>query len=123
MVYSIAFVGMAVFSLIGWAMITDVIDDTEVKTGERSDGTIYAIYSFSRKLGQAAASGISGFLLSAIGYTTATQFDPEVTKGIYNVTCLVPVQVFSKTNGTVSRFHKRLSEKGCSAAICVSWFC
>lgn len=89
-VYSIAFVGMAVFSLIGWAMITDVIDDTEVKTGERSDGTIYAVYSFSRKLGQAAASGISGLLLSAIGYTTATQFDPEVTKGIYNVTCLVP---------------------------------
>lgn len=89
-VYSIAFIGMAVFSLISWAMITDVIDDTQVKTGERSDGTIYAVYSFSRKLGQAAASGISGLLLSAIGYTSVTQFDPEVTQGIYNVTCLVP---------------------------------
>ena len=44
-------------------MITDVIDDTEVQTGERSDGTIYAIYSFARKLGQAAASGVSGVFL------------------------------------------------------------
>lgn len=89
-IYSIAYIGMAVFSLICWAMITDVIDDTEVRTGERSDGTIYAVYSFARKLGQAAASGVSGLLLTAIGYTAQTQFDPKVTQGIYNVTCLVP---------------------------------
>ena len=71
-------------------MITDVIDDTQVQTGERSDGTIYAVYSFSRKLGQAASSGVTGMLLSMIGYTQATAFDPEVTTGIYNLTCLVP---------------------------------
>ena len=88
--YAVSNIGLAVFSLICWAMITDVIDDTEVRTGERSDGTIYAVYSFSRKLGQAASSGIAGGLLTAIGYTAETQFDPEVTRGIYNVTCLVP---------------------------------
>lgn len=88
--YAIAYVGLAVFNLICWAMITDVIDDTEVKTGERSDGTIYAVYSFSRKLGQAASSGITGILLSMIGYSQATAFEPEVTNGIYNLTCLVP---------------------------------
>ena len=71
-------------------MITDVIDDTEVQTGERSDGTIYAVYSFARKLGQAASSGVSGLLLSLIGYTQATAFDPEVANGIYDITCLVP---------------------------------
>ena len=51
--YALAYLGLAAFSLICWAMITDVIDDTEVRTGERSDGTIYAVYSFARKLGQA----------------------------------------------------------------------
>ena len=50
--YALAYLGLAAFSLICWAMITDVIDDTEVRTGERSDGTIYAVYSFARKLGQ-----------------------------------------------------------------------
>lgn len=92
--YSVAYVGIALFSLICWAMITDVIDDTEVKTGERSDGTIYSVYSFARKLGQAASSGITGVLLSVVGYTTATAFDQGVVDGIYNITCLVPAAGF-----------------------------
>lgn len=92
--YALAYLGLAAFSLICWAMITDVIDDTEVRTGERSDGTIYAVYSFARKLGQAASAGVTGFLLSLIGYTAKTAFDPEVTKGIFNLSCLVPAVGF-----------------------------
>ena len=89
--YAISYIGMAVFSLIGWAMITDVIDDTQVQFGERSDGTIYAVYSFARKLGQAAASGVSGLLLTMIGYSKETAYDVDVVNGIYDITCLVPV--------------------------------
>ena len=88
--FALSYVGMGIFSLINWAMITDVIDDAEVRTGERSDGTIYSVYSFARKLGQAAASGVSGLLLTMIGYTAETAFDLGVTKGIYDITCLVP---------------------------------
>ncbi len=92
--YSLAYLGLATFTLICWAMITDVIDNTEVQTGERSDGTIYSVYSFARKLGQAAASGVTGGLLTLIGYTAETQFEPEVTKGIFNLSCLVPAMGF-----------------------------
>lgn len=60
-------------------MITDVIDDSEVRNGIREDGTIYAVYSFARKLGQAFSSGLTGGLLTMIGYSAATAFDPEVT--------------------------------------------
>lgn len=88
--YALAYIALAVFNLIIWAMITDVIDDTEVKTGKRSDGTIYAVYSFARKMGQAASSGLSGLLLSIIGYSAATAFDADVVDGIYNITCLAP---------------------------------
>lgn len=88
--YALSYVGLAVFSLICWAMITDVIDDTEVQTGSRDDGTIYAVYSFSRKLGQALSSGVTGYLLKFIGYTQETAFDENVTRGIYDITCLVP---------------------------------
>ena len=88
--YALSYVGLAVFSLICWAMITDVIDDTEVQTGSRDDGTIYAVYSFSRKLGQALSSGITGYLLNFIGYSQETAFEEGVTRGIYNITCLVP---------------------------------
>ncbi len=92
--YALSYIGLGVFSLINWAMITDVIDDTEVQTGERSDGTIYAVYSFARKLGQAASSGVSGWLLTVIGYTQATAFDEDVVNGIYDITCLVPAVGF-----------------------------
>ncbi len=88
--YALAYLGLAAFALICWAMITDVIDDTEVRTGDRSDGTIYAVYSFARKLGQAASAGVTGFLLSLIGYSKKTAFDPKVTEGIFNLSCLVP---------------------------------
>ncbi|MCI5827995.1 MAG: MFS transporter [Lachnospiraceae bacterium] len=91
---ALAYVGLAAFSLICWAMITDVIDDTEVQTGERSDGTIYSVYSFARKLGQAAASGVTGGLLTLIGYSSATQFEPEVTEGIFMLSTLVPAVGF-----------------------------
>ena len=78
------------FNTIIWAMITDVIDDSEVRNGIREDGTIYAVYSFARKLGQAFSSGLTGGLLTMIGYSAATAFDPEVTMGIFNISCIAP---------------------------------
>ncbi|MDK6856755.1 MFS transporter, partial [Aerococcus sp. UMB7533] len=47
--YGLAYSGIGCFMLITWAMITDVIDHTEVQTNERSDGMIYSVYSFARK--------------------------------------------------------------------------
>lgn len=88
--YAVAMIGIGFFNMVIWAMITDVIDDAEIKNGVREDGTIYAVYSFARKLGQAASSGLLGVMLSMIGYTDATAFDPEVTSGIFNLSCIIP---------------------------------
>ena len=85
-----AFICLGFFNTIIWAMITDVIDDSEVRNGIREDGTIYAVYSFARKLGQAFSSGLTGGLLTMIGYSAATAFDPEVTMGIFNISCIAP---------------------------------
>lgn len=92
--YAAASVGVAFISLITYAMITDVIDDTEVRQGKRSDGTVYAVYSFARKLGQACSSGLAGGLLSLIGYTKETAFDEKVVNGIYAISCLAPAVGF-----------------------------
>lgn len=89
--YVVAYIGLGFFNTVIWAMITDVIDDAEVKNGIREDGTIYAVYSFARKLGQAFSSGMVGGLLSLIGYTKATAFDPVVTEGIFKISCIVPI--------------------------------
>lgn len=92
--YCITWAGVAVFTLICWAMITDVIDDSQIRTGERSDGTVYSIYSFARKLGQACSSGLTGVLLSIVGYTAATAYDEDVINGIYDITCIIPAVAF-----------------------------
>ena len=83
--------GMGFFNMITWAFITDVIDYQEVVTGSREDGTVYAVFSFARKVGQALAGGIGGFALSAIGYVSeASSQTPEVAQRIYTVATLVP---------------------------------
>lgn len=88
--YTAAFVGLGFFNTVIWAMITDVIDDTEIKKGIRADGTIYAVYSFARKLGQAFSSGMVGGLLQLIGYSQKTAFDPVVTEKIFYLSCIIP---------------------------------
>ncbi len=88
-------VGMGFFNMVIWAFITDIIDYQEVLTGDRDDGTVYAIYSFSRKLGQAIAGGIGGFALSLIGYASGAagqvvQQSQATLDGIYNISTLIP---------------------------------
>lgn len=92
--YMVSYLGIAMFTMFCWALITDVIDYSELKNGVREDGTVYAVYSFARKLGQAASSGLTGGLLSLVGYTAATAYDPEVLEGVFNISTLVPAAGF-----------------------------
>ena len=87
-----AWLGLGVFTMVSWAIITDVIDYSEIKNGIREDGSIYALYSFARKLGQAAAAGLSGVLLSVIGYEKidGAPVTDSVKAGIFNVSTVVP---------------------------------
>ena len=94
LINSASWLGLGIFSMVSWALITDVIDDAELRTGRREDGSIYALYSFARKLGQAASAGLTGALLSAIGYSDATAFEPEVLRGIFDISTLVPALGF-----------------------------
>ena len=83
--------GVGLFNLIVWAYITDIIDYQEVKTGKREDGTVYAVYSFARKVGQALAGGLGGLALTAIGYISDAPAQTDVVAGrIYTVATLLP---------------------------------
>ena len=87
-----AWLGLGIFSMVSWALITDVIDYSEIKNGYREDGSIYALYSFARKLGQAAAAGLTGFFLSLIGYEKldGVGISENVKQGIFNLSTIVP---------------------------------
>lgn len=96
----ISWLGLGVFSMVSWALITDVIDYSELRNGIREDGSVYALYSFARKLGQALAAGLSGWLLTGIGYNSeaaaAGQVQtPEVLSGIFDISTLLPALGFA----------------------------
>ena len=103
--------GFGLFNLIIWAFISDIIDDHEVKTGVREDGTIYAVCSFSRKIGQAIASAMGAWSLSLIGYAegAAKQTD-AVNNGIYNIATMIPAILYIIV-GVVLAFVYTLNKK------------
>ena len=87
--------GFGLFNLIIWAFVTDIIDDHEVRTGNRENGTIYAVCSFSRKIGQALASALGGWALAWIGYNeNAIGQTDAVKSGIYNIATLTPAILY-----------------------------
>lgn len=92
----VGLLGFGLFNLIIWAFVSDVIDDQEVRTGKRDDGTIYAVCSFSRKLGQAIASALGGWSLGWIGYVEGSLAGQTeaVRNGIYNIATLVPMILY-----------------------------
>lgn len=95
LIAAVGFLGVNYFNLIIWANIIDVIDDVEVRTGKREDGTVYAVYSFARKVGQALAGGLGGYALGLIGYVSAAKTQTEeVLKGLYNLATIIPGILF-----------------------------
>lgn len=87
----IGYLGLGFFNAVIWANITDVIDYQEIKTRRREDGTIYAVYSFARKLGQALAGGAGGWALTIIGYDNLAAAQTNyVLTGLYTTATIVP---------------------------------
>lgn len=109
-IYLVVTVGLSLFNPVTFALVTDIVDDEEVRTGKRIDGTIYSVYSFGRKFGSAVSSGVRGVMLSMIGYTAATAFDENVVNGIYNISCIVPMIGFGLMCLVIAFFYP-LSKK------------
>lgn len=53
------------------SMLADVCDDEELRTGQRNEGTLNAMYWWLNKLGVSAAFAISGILLNLTGFDQA----------------------------------------------------
>ena len=83
--------GLGLHVIVNWAVISDCIDNYYVEYGERADGTIYAMYSFIKKLAGAVTGSIGAWSLTAIGYDSlATVQTEEVSNSVFNVAVLIP---------------------------------
>lgn len=92
--------GYSFVSITNWAVITDVIDYQEYKTGIRSESAVYAVYTFCRKLGQTLADvGGMKLLSSVAGYDGAVHgsagYVEGVGEGILFVCTVIPAVVYT----------------------------
>ncbi|MFT4174672.1 MAG: glycoside-pentoside-hexuronide (GPH):cation symporter [Rhodocyclaceae bacterium] len=80
-------VAMATF----WAMEADTVEYGEWRTGVRVEGITYAVFSLSRKGGQAIGVGLPAWLLAAAGFTPAAFTQSAAAMGaIASAVALVP---------------------------------
>lgn len=79
-----------------WAMATDAIDEIEVKTGSRDDGTAYSVFNFFRKLGQVlAAVCVNGALLGMhYRYEKGAVQTLANLKTMYDLATIIPAVLF-----------------------------
>ena len=88
--------GMTFIVLQVWSMATDAIDDIEIKTGRRDDGTAYAFFMFFRKIGQViSAVAVNGALLG-MNYNTAkgAKQTLENLNTMYDLATIIPAVLF-----------------------------
>ena len=98
MLFIIGF-GYSFVSITNWAVVTDVIDYQEYKSGIKCESSIYAVYTFARKLGQTAADYGGLMLLSKVGYDANVManagYVSGISEGILKICTLIPAVTYT----------------------------
>jgi sugar (glycoside-pentoside-hexuronide) transporter len=83
-------VGYAAADMIPWSMLGEVVDEDELRTGERREGLYYGLFTFLRKLGGASAVFLALALLDLSGYVAKQPQTETTITTIRLLTALVP---------------------------------
>lgn len=98
MLFIIGF-GYSFVSITNWAVVTDVIDYQEYKTGIKCESSIYAVYTLCRKLGQTVADYGGLMLLSKVGYDAGVManagYVTGISEGILKICTLIPAVTYT----------------------------
>ena len=90
--------GYSFVSITVWAVVADVIDYQEMKTGIRSESAIYAVYTFSRKVGQTLADTGGMLLIKWAGYNDVNAnlgYVPGVGERLMVLCTVIPAVVYT----------------------------
>lgn len=120
---TISSIGQNIFTVIIWALVTDCLDYHELITNERNDGSLYSIYTFSRKIGSTLASTIASYALGMIGYIAGVSTQAAgvaeniryLSTGIPVITCVLELigigLIFNLTNEKTNHMYAELQRR------------
>lgn len=84
--------GNAAYLMLVWAMLPDTVEYTQWQTGERHDGKVFGVASFSRQLALGTNGFLLGALLTAVGYAEKSKAQtPEAVEGLKAIMTFVPL--------------------------------
>lgn len=84
-------IGIALVNMLVWALEADTVEYGEWKTGVRAEGIIYAVFSFTRKTGQAVGGALAAYALAFGGYVAGASTQTESAEwGIRAAVGLLP---------------------------------
>lgn len=86
-----SYFGNGMITVLNVKFIADAVEYGEWKTGFRSEGVTYSSYTFFRKLSQAMAGMIPGFVLAMVGYVPNVQQTAQALLGIRGLVFIYPV--------------------------------
>jgi sugar (glycoside-pentoside-hexuronide) transporter len=79
-IVALAAVGYGVVDMMPWSMLADVVDEDELRSGERREGLYGGSFTFLRKLGGAAGVLLAGLALQAAGYVEGAERQTESSR-------------------------------------------
>ena len=88
---SIASAGFGMTRAVIWGVIPDTVEYGQWRSGQRSEGVIYAAFIGVEKLGSAASAGIVGIVLGISGFVANATQTPEALFGVLSLLTLVPI--------------------------------
>jgi len=99
---AVSSLGFSVVSTMGWAMLPDTVEYGEWATGIRSEGILYAVFSFSQKLATAVGGGVVAWILAASGYQSgAPSQEAGALAGIASTLGVLPLGFLLLSLGSV----------------------
>ena len=125
---SITWLPLVFFALMGistagvntlmWALEADTVEYGEWRTGVRTEGITYALFSFTRKLGQAVGGALAAFVIGLGGYVggVATQSQSAINairfaSGFAPAICiLIGIAIFFRYPLTESTFREMVRD-------------
>lgn len=78
----LSMLGVMAVNIVVWALEADTVEYGEWKTGVRTEGITYALFSFTRKTGQAVGGALAAYALAAGGYKSGTTHSAESLQAI-----------------------------------------
>jgi len=104
-----------------WAMLPDVLDYDELKTGQRREGIYSGIMTFLMKMGNSLAMFLIGLILQAVGYTPNVEqtgialetmrLTMSFAPMIFLVICLMALLVYPITMETYKSIRHELDSR------------